>query len=71
MPRFRTIGDVLDLAIAREVEAQRLYANLAQLATRPEVRSLIRRLETDEVQHRIHLEAIKAGEVQRFRRGEC
>jgi len=70
MPRFRSIGDVLDLAIAREVEAQRLYANLAQLATRPEVQSVIRRLGTDEVQHRIHLEAIKAGEVAFTRKEE-
>ena len=70
MPGFRTIGDVLDLAIAREVEAQRLYANLAQLATRPEVQSVIRRLGADEVQHRIHLEAIKAGEVAFARKEE-
>jgi rubrerythrin len=60
----------LDLAIAREVEAQRLYANLAQLATRPEVQSVIRRLGADEVQHRIHLEAIKAGEVAFARKEE-
>jgi rubrerythrin len=63
MPRFRTIGDVLDFAIAREIEAQRFYAGLAQLATRAEVQAVIHRLARDELQHSIHLQAIKAGEV--------
>jgi rubrerythrin len=61
--RFRTIDDVLDFAIARETESRRFYADLAPLATRPEVRAMIGRLATDELQHGIHLEAIKAGEV--------
>ncbi len=63
MPGFRTIGDVLDFAIAREIEAQRFYSSLAQLATKAEVQSVIRRLARDELQHSIHLQAIKAGEV--------
>jgi rubrerythrin len=63
MPGFRTINDVLDFAIARETEARRFYAELAQMATRPEVREIIGRLARDEVQHGIHLQAIKAGEV--------
>ncbi len=61
--RFRTIDDVLDFAIAREAESRRFYADLARLATRPEVRKIIDRLGRDELQHGIHLQAIKAGEV--------
>jgi rubrerythrin len=53
----------LDFAIAREVEAQHFYTDLAQLATRAEVQSVIRRLARDELQHGIHLQALKAGEV--------
>ena len=63
MPKFRTVDDVLDFAIARELEAYRFYLDLARLATRDEVRSAIRRLATDELQHSIHLKAVKAGEV--------
>lgn len=63
MPGFRTIGDVLDFAIAREAESRRFYGGLAQLATRPEVREIIGRLARDELQHSLHLQAIKAGEV--------
>jgi len=61
--RFRTVNDILDFAIAREVESRRFYAELAQLATRPEVREIIERLARDELQHSIHLQAIRAGEV--------
>jgi rubrerythrin len=57
------MDDVLDFAIAREVESRRFYAELAQLATRPEVRTMIDRLARDELQHSIHLQAIKAGEA--------
>jgi len=63
MPKFRTISDVLDFAIVREVEAQQFYTSLARLATRAEVQSVIRRLARDELQHSIHLQAVKAGEV--------
>ena len=64
MPKFTSIVEVLDFAIARETEARRFYADLAQLATRLEVREIIRRLSRDELQHSIHLQAIKAGEVR-------
>ncbi len=57
------MNDVLDFAIAREVESRRFYGELAQLATKPEVREIIGRLATDELQHSIHLQAIRAGEV--------
>lgn len=63
MARFRTMHDILDLAIAREAEARRFYVDLARLATKPEVRTMIGRLATDELQHSVHLQAIKAGEV--------
>jgi len=63
MPKFTSIVDVLDFAIARETEARHFYADLAQLATRLDVREIIRRLSRDELQHSIHLQAIKAGEV--------
>jgi rubrerythrin len=63
MPRFRMIGDVLDFAIAREAESHSLYTNLARLPMRPEAREMIGRLATDELQHGMHLRAIKAGDA--------
>ena len=63
MPRFKTADDVLDFAIARERESYQLYVDLAPIAKRSEVRRLIARLATDELQHSAHLHAIKAGKV--------
>jgi rubrerythrin len=64
MPRLRSANGVLDFAIARELESYRFYMDLAQLATRNEVRHLIHRLAAEEVQHSLHLQAIKEGEVE-------
>jgi rubrerythrin len=63
MARLRTVVDVLDFAIGRELESHRFYLDLAQMAVRDEVRGMIRRLAAEELQHCIHLQAIKAGEV--------
>jgi rubrerythrin len=61
--RLRTVNDVLDFAMAREVESHRFYVDLAKLAVRDEVREMIQRLAAEELQHQIHLQAIKTGEV--------
>jgi len=63
MPKFKSVNDILDLAIAREIEAYNLYVGLARLVTKPELRRAVEGFATDEVQHRIHLQAIKAGEA--------
>jgi rubrerythrin len=63
MPTFRTIRDVLDFAIAREQESYYLYRDLAPMAKRREVRRMIGRLATDELQHSAHLNAIRAGKT--------
>ena len=63
MKEFRTVNEVLDFAIAREIGSHRLYIQLAQWAERPEAAELFKQLAADELQHRIRLEAIKTGEV--------
>ena len=63
MKEFRTVDEVLDFAIAKEVSAHRFYVELAQWAERPEAAKLFEELAVDELQHRIRLEAIKAGQV--------
>ena len=63
MKEFRTVSEVLDFAIANEGEAHRFYSELAQWAERAEAAKLFEELAVDELQHRIRLDAIKAGEV--------
>jgi rubrerythrin len=63
MPKFHSTHDILDFAIAKERQAHDFYMKLAALARKPEVRRALRELATDELQHRIRLEAIKAGEA--------
>lgn len=63
MPRFKSVSDALDFAIAREVEAHDFYVNLAPTVTRPDVRRAVEGFAVDELQHRIRLEAIKASET--------
>jgi len=63
MKEFHTVNEVLDFAIANEVEAHRFYSELTQWAERAEAAKLFEELAVDELQHRIRLDAIKAGEV--------
>jgi len=63
MKEFRTVSEVLDFAIANEVEAHRFYSELSQWAERAEAAKLFEEMAIDELQHRIRLDAIKAGEV--------
>jgi rubrerythrin len=63
MKEFHTVEEVLDFAIAKEIAAHRFYNELAQWAERPEAAQLFEEFAVDELQHRIRLEAIKAGEV--------
>lgn len=63
MKEFHTVDEVLNFAIAKEIAAHRFYDELAQWAERPEAARLFEEFAVDELQHRIRLEAIKAGEV--------
>ena len=61
--KFSSVEEVLDFAISREVEAYDFYMKLAKLAKKPQIVKIIRDLAIDEKQHKIRLEAAKAGEV--------
>ncbi len=61
MRRFRSVNEVLDFAIAREIEAHDFYERLARLVSNPDLRKAITGFAIDEVQHSIRLQAIKAG----------
>ena len=61
--QFKSIEDVLDFAISREIEAHKFYLKLVEWVERPEVARAFEGMATDELQHRIRLEAVKSGEV--------
>lgn len=63
MLKFRSVDDVLDFAIARESEAHDFYVRLAWLVSTPDLRKAVAGFAVDELQHRLRLEAIKAGET--------
>ncbi|MBN1362271.1 MAG: ferritin family protein [Sedimentisphaerales bacterium] len=69
MPKFRSVDDVLDFAIAKEGEAHDFYVRLAGLVSKADLRQVIERFAVDELQHSLRLQAIKAGEAT-FIQGE-
>jgi rubrerythrin len=61
--KFNSFGDVLDFAISREKEACMFYKGLAAMVKKPELVKIIRDFAAAEEEHRIKLEAVKAGKV--------
>ncbi len=61
--QFKSVSEVLDFAISREIEAHKFYVRLIEWVQRPEVAKAFENMATDELQHRIRLEAVKSGEV--------
>ncbi len=63
MRKFNSIEEVLDFAIARESEAHSFYLRFSDKVKNPELVQILRVFATEEAEHRIKLEAFKAGEV--------
>lgn len=63
MPKFKSVQDILDFAIKQEMEAHDFYMNLTEIVVDEDLREAVKGFAIDELQHRIRLEAIKAGEV--------
>lgn len=63
MSDFVSIEQVLDYAIAREVDAYQLYKKLAGAVKKPKMREVLKGFAEEELEHKIRLEAVKAGEV--------
>ncbi len=49
MKEFRTVNEVLDFAIAKEIAAHGFYDELAQWAERPEAAKLFEEMAIDEL----------------------
>jgi len=64
-PEFESDDEVLDLAIAREVEAHKFFLIMAARAATPEMRKVFEELARMELEHKakLELEMMKAGRV--------
>ena len=60
MNEFRSVDEVLDFAIDREVEAHDFYMKLASMAAKPEMAEVLSTLAWQEQEHKAKLEAVKA-----------
>ncbi|MHC4616698.1 MAG: ferritin family protein [Planctomycetota bacterium] len=64
MERFRSVEEILDFAIARETAANKFYADLAERMDSPAMREVFDEFATEELGHKMKLEAVKAGEIE-------
>jgi len=64
MRRFGSVGEILDFAIAREVEANRFYTELAQRMEESAMRKAFEDFAAEELGHKAKLEAAKEGKFE-------
>ncbi len=64
MSKFKSIDDVLDFAISREIEAQDFYLQLADIVEKPEMAKVLSDLASEELEHKEKLQAIKAEKIK-------
>jgi rubrerythrin len=60
MKDFESVDEILDFAIGREIEAIRLYIDLAKKVEKPEMQKVLKGFAMEEQEHRIKLEDAKA-----------
>jgi rubrerythrin len=63
MRKLRFVDEVLDFAIAGEINAHELYIKMAAMVENPWMCRTIEGFAQDELQHRAKLEAVKAGKI--------
>jgi rubrerythrin len=60
MEDFESVDEILDFAIGREIDAIRLYIDLAKKVEKPEMQKILKGFAMEEQEHRIKLEDAKA-----------
>ena len=63
MKKLRSVDEVLDLAIAGEIQAQELYSKMAFMVESPWMCKTLEGFAQEELQHRKKLEAVKARKI--------
>lgn len=64
MSKFKSIDDVLDFAISREIEAKDFYLQLADIVEKPEMAKVLSDLASEELEHKVKLQAVKARQIK-------
>jgi rubrerythrin len=64
MKDFESVNEVLDFAIAREVEAYDLYVQWASQVKKSQIRKMLNDLAKEELEHKTTLEEVKAGRMK-------
>ena len=62
MERFSSVDEILDFAIAREIEANKFYTELAERMENPAMRKVLEDFAKEELGHKMRLEAVKRDE---------
>ena len=62
--KYKSVDELLDAAIMREIQAQELYIKMALMVKNPWMRKVLEGFAQKEVQHRVKLEAVKAGKIR-------
>ncbi len=68
--QFRSIEEILDFAIGKEMEAHDMYRDIAAKVKRPGLEKTFLELAEMELGHKAKLEAVKAGDLSGFAAGE-
>ena len=63
MGQFESVEEVLEFAIAREIESRDFYMKLAERMENPEMQKVFENFATEELGHKLKLEAINRGEI--------
>jgi rubrerythrin len=64
MRNFKTIHDVLDFAIEKEVQANNFYEQLADELEKPQMSDTLKKFALDEFQHKLRLQAFSKGQIK-------
>ena len=62
--KYKSVDELLDAAIMREIQAQELYIKMALMVKNPWMRKVLEGFAQKEVQHRVKLEAVMAGKIR-------
>ncbi len=63
MGQFESVEEVLDFAIAREIESRDFYMKLAERMENPAMQKVFENFATEELGHKLKLEGIKRGQI--------
>ncbi len=63
MGQFESVEEILDFAIAREIESRDFYMKLAERMENPAMQKVFENFATEELGHKYKLEAFKRGDI--------